>query len=67
MITEIRASHQELDNRRHFTKEGAPIETARNLVADWTAPARPVDLTTISESTAKSMSAASQADLFEVG
>lgn len=67
MIAEMRALRTEYDNRRHFTPEKTPIDEARSLVAEWTAPAMPIDVEAVAARTAVNMRTAAEHDLFEVG
>jgi hypothetical protein len=67
MIDEMRAVHQELDSRRHFTEERKPIQLARDVVAKWTEPAVVEDPQVIAARTAMSLRRAASKDMIEVG
>jgi hypothetical protein len=67
MVAEMRALRAELDHRRHFTAEKQPIETARELLSEWTEPKEAEPLEIVVSRTASNMRTAAEHDLFEVG
>jgi hypothetical protein len=67
MVAEMRALRTELDNRRHFTGEKEPIETARGLLEQWTEPREVEDPQIVAARTASNFTMAARHDLFEVG
>lgn len=67
MVCEMRALRMELDNRRHFTAEKQPIETARELLSEWTEPQEAEPIEMVVTRTATNMRTAAEHDLFEVG
>lgn len=66
MVAEMRLERLELDNRRHFTPEKKPIETARQHIDRWTMPreAKPVEVVT--SKSAGNLNTAAQHDLIEM-
>lgn len=67
MVVEMRRIRLELDNQRHFTKEGKPIETAREYIDRWTIGRPSLDAETVASKTAENMRRAAANNLFEMG
>ncbi len=67
MVAEMRAARTELDNMRHFTPERQPIRLSRDLITEWSTPARPIDVEKAATKSASGFSTAAKSDLIEVG
>jgi hypothetical protein len=67
MVAELRAKQAEVDARRHFTKEGQPIDDVRSMLAEWTEPAPERDLEQVALTTAGNMRSAAESGFIEVG
>jgi hypothetical protein len=67
MVAEMRLVRLELDTRRHFTEERAPIELARDLIARHTEPFIAENAEVLATRNAMNLRRAANADLIEVG
>lgn len=63
----MRAERLELDNRRHFTKEGDSIELTRQTIDRWTLPREAKPIEVVTSKSAGNFSTAAQHDLIETG
>lgn len=66
MIAEMRLERLELDNRRHFHKEGEQIELTRQHVHRWTIPREAKPTEVVTARSAGNLNTAAQHDLIEV-
>lgn len=67
MVSEMRAERLELDNRRHFTKDGDAIRLVRQDLAEWTEIKQAEDPELVAVKTATNLRQAADDDLFEMG
>lgn len=66
MVAEMRAQRLELDNRRHFSGEGEPIQDSRAFIAELLEFEYPDPEQVVAKS-AMSFQTAAVDDVFEVG